>query len=64
MRRKMIIHDGWSRCGVHYLYYFAYYVFDDQPKSSLISLAPMANKVNNETTDSTNLGKSRYCRTY
>ena len=59
MTRKMIIHDGWSRCGVHYLYYFAYYVFDDQPKSSLISLAPMANKVNNETTDSTKLGEEQ-----
>ena len=51
----MIIHDGWSRYEVHYLYYFAYYVFDDQPKSCLISLAPMANKVNIETTDSTKL---------
>ena len=22
-----IMHDGWFRCGVHYLYYFAYYIF-------------------------------------
>ena len=37
-----IMHDGWSRCGVHYLCYFACYIFDNHPKFRLISLAPMA----------------------
>ena len=37
-----IMHDGWSRYGVHYLCYFACYIFDNHPKFRLISLAPMA----------------------
>ena len=45
--------DGWSRCGVHCLCYFTCYIFDNQPKSRRISLALMANKVDNETTDTT-----------
>ena len=43
-----IMHDGWSRCGVHYLYYFACCIFDNHPKFRLIPLAPMANKEVNE----------------
>ena len=23
---KSIIHDGWSRCRIHYLYYVTYYI--------------------------------------
>ena len=45
------MHDGWPRCEVHYLCYFACYIFDNYPKSSLISFAPMANKEASETTD-------------
>ena len=44
----VIMHNGWSRYGVHYLCYFACYIFDNHPKSRLISLAPMANKEANE----------------
>ena len=43
-----IMHDGWSRYGVHYLCYFACYIFDNHPKPRLISLAPMTNKEANE----------------
>ena len=45
------MHDGWSRCGVHYLCYFTCYIFNNHPKSRLISLAPMVNKEANENTD-------------
>ena len=46
-----IMHDRWSRYGVHYLCYFACYILDIHPKSRLISLAPMANKEANEDTE-------------
>jgi len=46
--KKMIygvkMHDGLSRYGVHYLCYFTCYIIENQPKSRLISLDPMANK--------------------
>ena len=51
--RGAIMHDEWSRCGVHYLRYFACYIFQNHPKSRLISLAPTANKEANETTETT-----------
>ena len=46
-----IMHDGWSRYGVHYLCYFTYYIFDNNHKSRIISLAPMANKEANVNFD-------------
>ena len=45
------MHHGWSRCGVHYLCYFACYIFDNHRKSRLMSLAHMANKKANEKTE-------------
>ena len=45
-----IIYDRFSRYEFHYLYYFTCYVFKNEPKSRLISLALTANKKTNETT--------------
>ena len=39
-----IMHDRWSRCGVHYLCCFSCYIFDNQPKYRLILFASMSKR--------------------